>query len=88
VHITVHPSLLFSVYHAIGGLTTGASRIHGGAAAHFQKEHPILSDGVFFLERATRKAPKRRLRRIKRGAFEEVSRLSVAAAAVSRLTRR
>ena len=48
----------------------------------------MRQDGVFFLERATRKAPKRRLRRIKRGAFEEVSRLSVAAAAVSRLTRR
>ena len=57
-------------------------------AAHFQKEYPILSDGVFFLERATRKAPKRRLRRMKRGAFEEVSRLSAAVAAVSRLTRR
>ena len=38
--------------------------------------------------RATRKAPKRRLRRMKRGAFEEVSRLSAAVAAVSRLTRR
>ena len=40
-----------------------------------------LPCGVFpfgwscFLERATRKAPKRRLRRMKRGGFEEVSRL-------------
>jgi len=38
-----------------------------------QKENTILTDGVFFLERATRKAPKRRLRRKKRGGFEEVS---------------
>ena len=38
--------------------------------------------------RATRKAPKRRLRRMKQGAFEEVSRLSAAIAGGSRLTRR
>ena len=56
------------------------------SAAPKRKHHP---DGwCFFLERATRKAPKRRLRRKKRGGFEEVSRLPAAAAAGSRLTRR
>ena len=38
-----------------------------------KKHHPF--GWCFFLERATRKAPKRRLRRMKRGGFEEVSRL-------------
>ena len=44
-----------------------------------KERHPVGC--LSFLERATRKAPKRRLRRMKRGAFEEVSRLSAAVAA-------
>ena len=40
-------------------------------AAPKKYDHPL--GGRIFLERATRKAPKRRLRRKKRGGFEEVS---------------
>ena len=38
--------------------------------------------------RATRKTPKRRLRRMQRGVFEEVPRLAAAIAGGSRLARR